>query len=198
MSSQWQRNERTEKSGWFLQWDCLEENQFFICKGLSIGDSFCVGEGTCVHFSFQLSDPSSLVYTCAGPGHAASISVSSYEHQSCWFRKSCFLGVLHPFWIVESWPMREWMQKSLSLHNVWLWVFFFFFSVSVGGNVSDDGRARHWSVSIAECPSESFYCSFILVVVDFTLGSWASYLISGSQSFNESRARVLACEVDLK
>lgn len=41
-----------------------------------------------------------LVQTCAGPVLAASVSVSSCELCLCSFIGPCFLGVLHPLWLL--------------------------------------------------------------------------------------------------
>jgi hypothetical protein len=53
---------------------------FASCYQLEIASG--LGMGACVHFSFQML----LVQTHTGPVHAASVSVSSHLHQSCWFR----------------------------------------------------------------------------------------------------------------
>ena len=57
----------------------LEENNFFICKCLSIGDSFWVTNG--VLYSLLLWLGCYLV-------HAAIVSVSFYVHWFYWFRRS--------------------------------------------------------------------------------------------------------------
>lgn len=47
---------------------------------------------------------SQLVPTHAGEHavHTASICVGLYMHGSCWFRGLCYLGVLHPLYILHS------------------------------------------------------------------------------------------------
>lgn len=43
-----------------------------------------------------------LLVTQAALVDAASISVSSYELSSCWFREPCFCSALHSFWLLHS------------------------------------------------------------------------------------------------
>ena len=61
----------------------------FFDKWLSTGDSFWVSNGNiCL---FLLVPGPQLVWTCAGPGYAASVSVSSCVHPCNGFREPRFL-----------------------------------------------------------------------------------------------------------
>lgn len=68
----------------------------------------------------------------------------------------------------------------LSLYSVWLWASLHLFPSVAGGSFCDDGWARHWLMSTAECQEESLYCYFFFfnttIVFGFTQGS-LGYLI---------------------
>lgn len=71
------------------------------------------------------------VQTHAGTMCAASVSMSSYVHQTCWFRRPWFSGVFHALWLWHSvhlqlfrvpWPlMREiWWRHLLRAEDSWV------------------------------------------------------------------------------
>lgn len=78
------------KNSLFLPWDSLGENYVFICKWLQLKIASGLGIGLCAHFPFQFQN---LIW-CRSV-HAAPDSMSSCVYQSSWFRRPCFLGVLH-------------------------------------------------------------------------------------------------------
>lgn len=109
----------------------------------------------------------------AGSRNAVSVSVSSYELCSCWPRRPCSPGILHPFWFLHSlcllylrspWTLsrRLWWRHgdilfkngcakvSHSLCKACLWVSLHQFPSAAAGGFSDDGWTRHWSTSIAD------------------------------------------------
>lgn len=111
----------------------------FYLKWLLIGDSFWIGdEGMCpLLWVLGLY----LVPTYAYLVHAASVAVSSSEHQYCWFRGPFFPCVPHCLWLLYSfylffcwiaWVLRgfdgnitfstEFSKVSQSLFSIWQWV----------------------------------------------------------------------------
>lgn len=99
----------------------LEEMKFSFVSVVSVEDWFWVRDGaTC---AFLLS-ASSRAPSDASLVHAFSVSMSSHVGQSCWFKGPCFLGVLHPLWLLHCfcllfcglhWALREgtWWGQSV-------------------------------------------------------------------------------------
>lgn len=70
------------------------KTNFFLCKWLLIRDSILVKMGAGIHFPVWASGPH-LAWSCAGPVHAATVSVNSYLCQPCCISKTVLPWALH-------------------------------------------------------------------------------------------------------
>lgn len=146
--------------------------------------------------------------TCAGLAHTATVSVSSWELLSCWFRKPCLLGTLHPFCLLHSlyvFSNRCLIREGRKLMEMGLCVltslslcimsgcdFVNVFPPASGESLLNDIWARHWF----EYSRISFYFVFILnSSIWFYLRS-LGYLVS--LSLTQGQVLVSSSEVSLQ
>jgi hypothetical protein len=150
--------------------------------------------GTCVHLpstcwdpiGFRPVQPPCMLPTYLGLHLCAGRDV---------FTRPCFLGVLCPLWLSQSFclpstgfsdpweegidgPFRFGVLRSLTLclsscGSLYL------FPNTAGGYVSYESWARHSPMNIAECHSESFYCSVPLAEQYLVLGVFGAALVPG-------------------
>lgn len=144
----------------YLQWYSLGENGFFLCESLSIGGSWIRDGSLC---PFALS--------ALGPYRAYSWADSACCHSLCEFSYAllllCLEGLLSlvPFTDPGSNNLPLLPKSSLSsegralTETAYLWSRLELlyncghsssFPSTEGENFSNDGRASHWSMSIAE------------------------------------------------
>ena len=135
-----------------------KEGSFLICRWLSTGDGIWARDGDMCPLSSALG--LHLKQTSVGTVYTAIVSRDSW----CSQRLCATVLLINPFCLIFHgvlWALRggfdgdiplrtECSKASDSLHVSQMWVSVFVSSAS-GGSFSDDGWARHCSMSIAGC-----------------------------------------------